>query len=178
MSLNTSLRATFVIANRAVVVVGIIVLPLVLTQHWIICRWCDKVYFLDNLPIFDALLKHDQITISNLCLLELACVVILFFRIFYVSLEHESIIDDRVSRIRSFGRKPRRELIRGIILGIVLVLGWFADSFLPVSWDFISAHGPSTVAMFFMLWAVVVFYALPEIAVYILYITTKKLDTH
>jgi len=177
MSFNISLHSILVIINRAIGTFGLVVLPFGLVRHLIVCPWCDDASFLDQVPIFSVLLEHNQIAISDLCLLELTCGLALLFRIFYVCVAHESIVDDRVSRIRGLGREPKKQLIKVVIFAIVMTFVWLGDSFFPVSWAFISSHGSPAVAFCFMFAAFLFFYMTPEIVIYVWYIVTKKLET-
>ena len=176
MSFNTSLRATFVITNRVVGAVCIVILPLVLTQHLLTCQWCDHVFFLDNVPIFDVLLKHDQITINDLCLLELACGLALFFRVSYLGFAHQAIIDEHVSRMRSLGREPRRSFTKAVMIGGAMSLLAIAESFTG-SWDFIRSYGASKATFIAMCLTFALFYVTPELLIYVWYIAMNKLDT-
>jgi hypothetical protein len=113
-------NSTFVIINRAIGALGLIVLPFVILHQWLTYTWCDKSFFIYKFPVFNTLFEQGILTISDLCLIELACVLSFLFRVFYLSAACDAIIDTHVARMRKMKVKPKKAFIKAVILGIVL----------------------------------------------------------
>jgi hypothetical protein len=107
-------NSTFVVINRAIGALGLIVLPFLVLHQWLVCPWCDKSFFIYKIPLFDTLFKQGILTISDFCLIELTCILSLLFRVFYLSVAYDAIIDTHVARIRKTEVRPKKAFVQAV----------------------------------------------------------------
>jgi hypothetical protein len=166
--------SAFVVINRAVGALGLIALPFFILHQWLACSWCDKSLFIYKLPLFNTLFDQRILTISDFCLIELACISSFLFRVCYLSAAYDAIIDTHVARMRKMRVKPKKAFIKAVIIGIVLFSAVFMELFLPPA--HVNSYGAMKAAAIFIPGVFAFFYAIPEIILYIWLILFGKLD--
>jgi hypothetical protein len=124
--------------------------------------------------VFNTLFEQGILTISDLCLIELACVLSFLFRVFYLSAACDAIIDTHVARMRKMKVKPKKAFIKAVILGIVLFSVMLIELFSPPGQ--INSYGAMKTAAIFISGIFAFFYAMPEIILYSWLILFGKLD--
>jgi hypothetical protein len=111
-------NSTFAIINRAIGALGLIVLPFVILHQWLACAWCGKSFFIYKLPVFNTLLEQSILTMSDLCLIELACILSFWFRVFYLGAARDAIVGTQLARMRKMKIEPKKAYIK-------IVLFWY-----------------------------------------------------
>jgi hypothetical protein len=165
-------NSTFVVINRVVGALGLIVLPFLILHQWLACSWCDKSYFLYKFSVFNALFEQGILTISDLCLIELACILAFLFRVCYLSVAYDAIIDTHVARMRKMKVKAKTAFIKLVIVGIVLFSVMFIELFFTPN----GSYNATKAAGIFIPGIFAFFYAGPEIILYVGLILFGKLD--
>jgi hypothetical protein len=167
-------NSTFVIINRAIGALGLIVLPFVILHQWLTYAWCDKSFFIYKFPVFNTLLEQSILTMSDLCLIELACILSFLFRVFYLSAARDGIVDTQLARMRKMKIEPKKAYMKIVLVGILFFSIMFNALFVPP--DFINSYGAMKVAALFISVIFAFFYAIPEIILCLWLVLFGKLD--
>jgi hypothetical protein len=92
--------------NRIVGAAGFLFLPVVVLQsHWQ-CRDCYHSFVLKHVPIFSSFLQSGTISQSHLGIYEIVCLSVVLFRIAYIGIFHNYIIDAHIRRMQKRGLDP------------------------------------------------------------------------
>jgi hypothetical protein len=168
--------SAFVAINRIVGALGLIALPFFILHRWLAYSWCDRSFFLYKLPLFGALLDNGVLTISDFCLIELSCILALLFRVFYLSVACDAIIDTHAARMRKNGIMPKTGFIIGVIFGIAFFSVMFIELFFMSNNNVIEGAIAIKGASIFIPGILAFFYVMPEIILYFGLILFGQLD--
>jgi hypothetical protein len=157
--------AVLVRVNRLIGILGSIALPLMALRGWPTCSWCDHPIALDEIPVFNSLLQGKISSARSLCLYEIACGLILLFRLGYIGVFHNYIIDANIERFKKKGRVPVQSF-KIMIYMYLIVLAVAA----PMSFASLDVFDPLS-EIKFAFYSLVMFYVFiyvtPEILLYV-----------
>jgi hypothetical protein len=169
-----TLAAILVYLNGAVCVLGFIVLPALVIRDMLVYSWCAKSYFLYKLPVFSVSLSGATLTEGGVCTLESTYVMISIFRISYLILARNSIINVYVIRMKRTNIDPTRWFVKGIFVASIITV--FAIVFLlspsaeVINYGIRRSLGLSMSALF------LIAYVVPEVVLWIWYVIFGQED--